>query len=436
MTLSYACNRMEVNNVCRQLKMQLGPEEERVLYSRTGAPIHTAYAVPQLLNLMESTSSENLKKIKKWTTLGSLYIARLTGKNSIPISYSEASWTGMFNYRTGKWDDMCMGLLPKHVVSMLPSVQDSNTPQFQLGDSYQAKWPEAKDAYIHLAVGDGACANIGSKCTTPDRIAVTVGTSAAARICFKLPISSDDDLPSDVQVPYGLFCYRVNSSTILIGGALTDGGSIMAWLRKLFNLHQEEEWETALETVSRSYEQVRNPSTETSHNRPQQELVFVPFLSGERSTGYRSEASGSISGFNLHTNSSDIIREAMEGIILRIGAILDLIKSTCKSSSGSSNMDNACIIASGNALEHNETWRKMLADCSGSPVLLVHDTSEGTSRGVAIMIAEALNSKSDVLPMEKLAHCIETRNSSEASNHWSKKKMKQNEIITAMSSTW
>jgi sugar (pentulose or hexulose) kinase len=126
----------------------------------------------------------------------------------------------------------------------------------------------------------------------------------------------------------------------------------------------------------------------------------------------------------------------MEGIILRIDAILDLIKSTCKNSSGPSNMDNACIIASGNALEHNETWRKMLADCSGSLVLLDHDTSEGTSRGVAIMIAEALNSKTDVLPMEKLAHCIETRNLSEASDHWSKKKMKQNEIITAMSSTW
>lgn len=440
MTLSYACNRVEVNNVCRRLKTELGPEEERVLYSRTGAPIHSAYAVPQILALIESTSPDDLKQINKWTTLGSLYIARLTGKDSIPISYSEASWTGMLNYRTGQWDSMCMGLLPQDVVSMLPIVQDSNTPHFQMGESYQVKWPEAKDACIHLAVGDGACANIGSKCTTPDRIAVTIGTSAAARICFTLLLcehdNSSDDLPLDVQIPYGLFCYRVNSSTILIGGALTDGGSVMAWLRHLFNLQQEDEWKSALETVSRCYETVRNPSDDmSSNNHSQQELAFVPFLSGERSTGYRSEASGCISGFNLHTKSSDIIREAMEGIILRIDAIIDLIQSICKGSSPTA-MSNACIIASGNALESNETWRSMLADCSGLPVLLDHDTSEGTSRGVAIMIAEALNSKSDVLPKEQLVDCLETPYSSQASSYWSKKKKKQDDIIHAISLTW
>lgn len=441
MTLSYACNRMEVNDVCRQLKSQLGPDVERKLYSRTGAPIHSAYALPQLVNLSESISPEEFKTIKEFSTLGSLYIARLTGKKSIPISYSEASWTGMLNYRTGKWDDMCMGLLPKDVVPLLPKVEDSNTPEFYLGVSYQMKWPEAKDARIHLAVGDGACANIGSKCTTPERIAVTIGTSAAARICLKLSIcddnhdDTDDHLPSDVDVPFGLFCYRINSSTVLVGGALTDGGSVMAWLRNLFNLQQEEQWKNALESVSTSYKHARHANSHTSsYNRSQDELVFVPFLSGERSTGYRSEASGCISGFNLHTHPSDIIREAMEGIVLRVNAIIDLIKMTCKT--GTSEWNNSCIIASGNALEHNETWRSMLADCSGLPVVLDNDTSEGTSRGVVIMIAEALKSKSDILPMEELGECIETQTCSESSLYWTKKKQNQDAMITAISSTW
>jgi sugar (pentulose or hexulose) kinase len=124
----------------------------------------------------------------------------------------------------------------------------------------------------------------------------------------------------------------------------------------------------------------------------------------------------------------------MEGIVLRVNAIIDLIKMTCKT--GTSEWNNSCIIASGNALEHNETWRSMLADCSGLPVVLDNDTSEGTSRGVVIMIAEALKSKSDILPMEELGECIETQTCSESSLYWTKKKQNQDAMITAISSTW
>jgi gluconokinase len=83
--------------------------------------------------------------------------------------------------------------------------------------------PELRTAQLFLGIGDGACANIGSKCLTGSRIAVTIGTSAAAWVCLRSGLSS-----SIITVPNGLFCYRVDKSHILVGGgALTDGGSVI-----------------------------------------------------------------------------------------------------------------------------------------------------------------------------------------------------------------
>ena len=48
------------------------------------------------------------------------------------------------------------------------------------------------------------------------------------------------------------------------------------------------------------------------------------------------------------------------------------------------------IVASGKALESNELWRQMIADSSGLKVVLDEETYEGTSRGVARLVAIAL----------------------------------------------
>jgi hypothetical protein len=38
------------------------------------------------------------------------------------------------------------------------------------------------------------------------------------------------------QVPYGLWCYRIDRRRVLIGGALTDGGSMLPFLDKTFGV--------------------------------------------------------------------------------------------------------------------------------------------------------------------------------------------------------
>lgn len=50
--------------------------------------------------------------------------------------------------------------------------------------------------------------------------------------------------PGPEQLPDGLWCYSIDRERSLLGGALTDGGSIASWLTKTLQIKREGMWET------------------------------------------------------------------------------------------------------------------------------------------------------------------------------------------------
>lgn len=78
---------------------------------RTGAPVHVSYAPVQLLRWLvlggdggdvaidEGIGGGVNMKVKVWQSLPSLIAARWCCLQSAPISYSEASWTGLLDFR-------------------------------------------------------------------------------------------------------------------------------------------------------------------------------------------------------------------------------------------------------------------------------------------------------------------------------------------------
>jgi len=482
-TCSYACNTNSVQQQCLELQNALGETREWNIYQRTGAPIHPAYALGQLRDLYDTLERRQEQEreqheqssILQWTSIASICIANWTGKDilSIPISYSEASWTGMLDFRTGSWDEECLSLLPISCRNALPQVvggggggggqTEENLEPYVEGISqvYQKRWPEfQKTCKFVLGWGDGACATIGSKCTSVNRIAVTIGTSAAARLLLRLPLfkkdkgSSCDNQGQDNlgdghnasnevlhEIPMGLFCYRVDRDRVLLGGALTDGGSVIAWLRELLNLKSQQEYNQCQEKAALGY---MTCAASAAHENRQvtslsKALTLLPFLSGERSTGFRVGATGCISGISRCTTSVDLLRECLESVVLRINAILELFQKAVIFDNASS---PPTIIASGNALEKSDLWRRMLADCSGMTVVLDEDAHEGTSRGAAIMVAKVLlllndsNSNMEVPTTEQLSILHQTIPEELHRHYWLVKKEIQNKLIDIMESTW
>jgi len=442
-TISYACNSPEVAQKCRNLTSELGEERLEELYQKTGAPLHSAYALAQLCALYSNPDST--KDIWQWQTLASLCLSRWLGVPSVPISFSEASWTGLFNFRSCQWEQDALDFLPSKCREALPSLEDycdfkEKIPEYLDSgkkNPYLEQWPELNESCrLFLGLGDGACANIGSKCSTPNRIAVTVGTSAAARVCLPLPISRANE-PNDngnhFKVPRGLFCYRIDKSHVLVGGALTDGGSVIEWARSLMNLKTDDAFQECMNEVKELINEEKDcPS-----------LTFVPFLGGERSTGYRDGASGCIIGLTRETTPARFMQACLESVMLRMKAILELVNKAIDERTDEKN-DNPYIVVSGNAMEANEAWRQMLADASGMEVQFDADITEGTSRGVARMVAIVLDSQcraneepsDSLMAEENISSPTVSSPRQEAVGYWAAATEAQDAFIDAVSPLW
>jgi gluconokinase len=435
----------------------LGAEREHELYQRTGAPLHASYALPQLRELYSKTEyADIVSQIVIWQTLSSTCLTRWRGTPFSHVSYSEASWTGLFNFRTFEWDKEAVSLLPEECKNHMPPLCDYSDEVMPSGgmrehirgangmkrNPYFDRWPELRGPYegntsgcrLYFGLGDGACANIGSKCSTNQKIAVTIGTTAAARVCIPIRPSACVD---NFHVPEGLFCYRLDRSHVLVGGALTDGGSVVEWARELLSLQDD----TVFANCMAEVEQLLNEEYETciQGNHPPSAVSLIPFLSGERSTGFREGASFCLAGLTRNSKSAHFMKACLEGVTLRLQAILRLLRVGMEDG-----RRQPRIVASGSALNKNALWRQMLADCSGLQVQLDTTIQESTSMGVATMIAVALAMERD-MATESTAYLTHEQNSQSiyssprqpiTQTYWMMALEDQESLIDVVSSLW
>jgi gluconokinase len=171
-SISYACNTEEASEECKELRNVLGKDGLDKLYQATGAPLHSAYAIPQLRALYGPDDGNPRNALlgtdHKWQTIASCCIARWTGHSHLPISYSEASWTGLLNVQKCIYEESALLLLPPACRRALPALADftdciQGLPQ-ALHDGtpnpYGSRFPELRNARLYLGLGDGACANV------------------------------------------------------------------------------------------------------------------------------------------------------------------------------------------------------------------------------------------------------------------------------------
>ncbi|GAB5031647.1 sugar (pentulose and hexulose) kinases [Nannochloropsis oceanica] len=355
-----------------------GTENDSGIYNMTGAPIHTAYAAPQLCRLAEE-EPDVMIRVFKWQSLVSFCLARWTGATHLPVSYSEASWTGLLDFRRLEWCAELTSMLPIQPLT-LPSLADYQDGPHgrKLTSVYARRWPELTQARFFLGVGDGACANIGSGCRDAAHLAVTIGTSAAARVVIsENGAGSAERLSVLPVVPPGLWCYRIDKSRLLLGGALTDGGSLIKWMMETFRVG----------TTTAAAEAEARQCQAGGHG-----LMVLPFLSGERSPGWNPDAKATITGLTKHTTGADIYRAGLESVALRLAAIVSLMAPHLR--------DGVVVGASGTALECSPLWRQILADVLGMEVRLGKQ-SEATSLGAAILMSEGFFGRQEEGGMEE-----------------------------------
>ena len=327
------------------------PENE--VHARTGCVLHPNY-LPAKLLWLQQTQPKIFHKSKRWMSFGEYLYLKLLGQTI--CSLSMASGTGLLDQNRCAWDEEVMKAVSLQPDQLSP-LGDLDTPLSGLSSSYAARWPALNRIPWFPALGDGACSNVGSGCSTQERAAIMVGTSGAMRVMWKA---------QKVIIPQGLWCYHADRTRFVMGGALSNGGLLYEWMRQTLRLNDNSE------DLERELSQM-NPDGHL--------LTMLPFLAGERSTGWHPHARAAIVGLGLHTKPLDILRAGLEAVAYRFAKIANLLKQAVPGARE--------IVASGGALLKSPTWTQMMADVLGHSVL-VSRVAEASSRGAALLALEAL----------------------------------------------
>lgn len=327
--------------------------DEAEVHSRTGCRFHPSYWPAKLLSL-RTEQPEVFRTTRQWLSFGEYLVLRLFGETAASISM--ASGTGLFNQQLQEWDKDLTAELDIPLES-LPCIACPDRAFQGMADEFSERWPQLTEARLIPPSGDGAANTIGSGCTSNDKLALMIGTSGALRTIMK------GEPPK--KLPRELWCYRADEKRVVLGGALSDGGSLYHWIREsLLATEDSEIIESRLEELEPD-----------AHG-----LAVLPFWGGERSTGWSPDARGAIFGLTLQTQPIEILRAAMEAIAYRFAMIAKALEPFAP---------DAAIIASGNALRSSPVWTQMIADVLGRPVSL-SGASEASARGAALLALEAM----------------------------------------------
>ena len=337
-------------------------------HKRTGCVLHPSYYPAKLLWLSE-TRPQDFKRVHTWASFGEYLFLRLFGE--CVTSTSMVSGTGLWNQNENNYDAELMQALPVRLDQFAP-VAEMDQPRTKLRDAFGPRWPELDGIPWFPALGDGACNNVGSGCDGPDRFALMAGTSGAMRAVSET---------SRIDIPPGLWCYRVDRKRFVLGGAVSNGGSVYAWLQATLQLSPGAELERQLQAEDRD----TPPGT---HG-----LTVLPLFAGERSTGWRADARAAFIGLSAHSSPLEMARAALESVAITFRDIYQLMLKSLP--------EPKQIFASGGALLHSPAWTRMMADALGHNVQMCTE-KEATSRGAALLALERIGAIQNIasLPPE------------------------------------
>lgn len=220
-------------------------------HCRTGCVLRSSY-LPAKLLWPSRNSPQAYSRTERWISPGEYLYRRLFGQAW--VSTSMASATDLFDQNNKGWDAEVLEALSIKESRLSPI---SDEPARGLHGRWAKRWPALREVPWFPAAGDGACSNIGCGCVTRDRLALMIGTSGAMRLLGRT---------SSVEIPSGLWCYRSDSLRFVMGGALSGGDNVVAWLRKTIQLPEPKETERVVSQMEPD-----------SHG-----LTFLPLLAGKR----------------------------------------------------------------------------------------------------------------------------------------------------------
>ncbi len=325
--------------------------EGKAVYQRTGTPVHAMSPLAKLIWL-RAKHGDLFQKAARFVSVKEWIWHQWFGEWSVDASIASA--TGLYNLRQGTWDAGALqlaGINASQLSRLVPTTyvkRDVREPRLLNAGI-------TRETAFAIGASDGVLANLGAGVITSDQMVLTIGTSLAVRTGTSLPVTDDASRA---------FCYALDTDRFIVGGASNNGGIVLDWLyHKLLSGQLAGEPEgNRLGALIEAAAQVRAD-----------DLLFLPYVAGERAPIWEADATGVLLGLNLEHTSAHVMRAAVEGVLFNAYWIASRLFEHV----GVPRQ----IVASGRVLEA-EWIRQLAADIFGIPIRL-RGTSDASAEGAA-----------------------------------------------------
>jgi xylulokinase len=339
------------------------------LLDLTGNPVLPGFTAPKIVWVRENEPAAfaNVAHV----LLPKDYIRyRLTGEFFSEVS--DASGSSLFDVGKRQWSGEMLAALdvPR---AWLPEVTESPLASAKLSASAARETGLAAGTPVAGGGGDQAAQAVGSGIVQEGVVSVTLGTSGVV-------FATSDSYRIEPEGRLHAFCHAVPGKWHLMGVMLSAAGSFR-WYRD--TLGEAE--------VTRAKQQERDPydlltAAAASVPSGSEGLLFLPYLTGERTPYADPNARGVFFGLTLRHTKAHLTRAVLEGVTYGLRDSLELMRTLGIS------IDQ--VRASGGGAR-SELWRQILADVFGSEIVTLNVT-QGAAYGAALLAGVGVGVYRDV----------------------------------------
>jgi xylulokinase len=340
---------------CEWIQRQVGRDR---MIEVTGKPALPNFTAPKLLWVREH--EPDVFQRAATMLLPKDYVRfRVTGERAIDVA--DASGTSLLDVRARSWSS--------EIVQALSIPQKLLPRVFESAEVCGRVSKEAADATglcegtpVVAGAGDQAAEAIGVGMIDEGEISVAIGTSGVVFVSFNSPrIDPTGRLHG--------YCHAAPGTWHLMGVMLSAGGSLRWHRDALCESERIEAARRGLDPYDVMIEHAQRVPAGCEG------LLFLPYLSGERTPYADANARGVFSGLSLRHTRAHMTRAVLEGVTFGLLDSINLVREL--------GLDVHDVRASGGG-SRSAFWRQMMADAFNANVITVN-SSHGAAFGASIL---------------------------------------------------
>jgi xylulokinase len=331
---------------CDEMRARLGKER---LIAITGNDALTGFTAPKILWVREH-EPEVYGRVAHILLPKDYVRYRLTG--GFAVDCADGSGMILMDIKKRAWSSEVLNAL-QIPADWLPQVFEG--PQVTGTISAEAAQLTGLKAGTPVVGGGGdqAAQAVGVGAVLPGIVALTLGTSGVV-------FASTSEPFIEPQGRLHAFCHAVPGRWHLMGVMLSAAGSLR-WYRDTFHPGQD-------------YDSLLAPASAIPAGC--EGLLFLPYLTGERTPHPDPLARGAFAGLTIRHNQAHLVRAVLEGVAFGLRDSFELMKQA-----GQKEIRQVRVSGGG---ARSPLWRQILADVLGAELVTVN-TTEGAAYGAALL---------------------------------------------------